>query len=120
VSECPVLVVDDDPGIRDTVSAILELEGYAVQAAEDGAVALRLMESLLPHVVLLDMRMPVMDGWAFAREARARGYASRIVVMTAAQDAPRWAAEVEADGVLPKPFELVTLLAEVERLCQVA
>ena len=61
--------------------------------------------------------MPVMDGWAFAREARARGYQTPIVVMTAAHDAPAWAAEVQADGVVPKPFNLDDLVREVERVC---
>jgi two-component system, chemotaxis family, chemotaxis protein CheY len=110
-------VVDDDETIRESLTVILELDGYEVRAAENGAVALGLMETNCPHVVLLDMRMPVMDGWAFAREARARGYELRILVMTAAQDAADWAQQVAADGVLAKPFAVADLLREVERLC---
>ena len=66
------------------------------------------------------MRMPLVNGWAFAREIQARCIVLRIVVMTAAQDAQAWAEEIHADGCLPKPFELGQLLREVERLCQAA
>jgi CheY-like chemotaxis protein len=110
-----ILVVDDDPDIRATVSEILDLEGCDVSAASNGVEALREIETSPPCVVLLDMRMPVLDGWGVARELRARGVGVPIVVMTAAQDAGRWAREIEADGVLPKPFELDDLLTVVAR-----
>ncbi len=67
-----VLVVDDDPAILTTVSEILQFEGYAVRTATNGAEALRLVEHARPWLILLDMRMPVMDGWGFARALRAR------------------------------------------------
>jgi CheY-like chemotaxis protein len=110
-----ILVVDDDPDIRATVSEILDLEGCDVAAASNGVEALEQIESSPPCVVLLDMRMPVLDGWGVARELRARGVGVPIVVMTAAQDAGRWAREIEADAVLPKPFELHDLLDVVSR-----
>src|SRR5215207_1263079 len=105
-----VLVVDDDPDIRATVSEILDLEGCEVVAASNGLEALEQVQSSPPCVILLDMRMPVLDGWGVARELRARGVGVPIVVMTAAQDAGRWAREIEADAVLAKPFELDDLL----------
>jgi CheY-like chemotaxis protein len=111
----PILVVDDDPSIRDTVTAILESEGYPVATAVNGEEALRTLESDPPSLVLLDMRMPVMDGWTFVRSLRERGVAPPIVVMTAAQDAHRWASEIGAAGYLPKPFDLLKLLTVVER-----
>ena len=112
----PILVVDDDPSIRSTISELLELEGYPVATAADGEEALQAVERARPSLVLLDMRMPVLDGWGFAREVKARGLRLPIVVMTAAQDARRWAQEIEADGYVSKPFNVTDLLDAVERL----
>jgi CheY-like chemotaxis protein len=110
-----VLVVDDEPGIRETVTAMLEIEGYDVAEAKDGADALAQVEARQPDVILLDMRMPVLDGWAFAAELRARGLAIPIVVMTAARDAARWAGEIAATAFVAKPFGFDDLLQAVER-----
>jgi CheY-like chemotaxis protein len=118
-AQAPILVVDDDPGIRQTVREILDLEGYPVETAADGAEALRAVERHRPSLVLLDMRMPQLDGWGFARAARERGLALRIVVMTAAENARRWAEEIGADGYVAKPFELDELLRAVERVRRV-
>jgi two-component system chemotaxis response regulator CheY len=115
VSTGPILVVDDDPSIREVVAQILDFEGYPVQTATDGAQALDAVADARPSLVLLDMRMPVLDGWGFAHALRARGVHLPIVVMTAAQDARRWAEEIGAAGYLAKPFELPDLLAVVER-----
>lgn len=109
-----VLVVDDEPGIRATVSAMLEIEGYAVAEATNGAEALAVVEAGAPDLILLDMRMPVLDGWAFAAELRRRGHAMPIVVMTAARDAARWAAEIAATGFVSKPFGYDDLIRAVE------
>jgi DNA-binding response OmpR family regulator len=110
-------VVDDDETIRITVWETLDMEGYPVRMASDGAEGLRYAEQVQPRVVLLDMRMPVLDGWGFARGLAERGLAPAILVMSAAADARRWATEIGASGVLPKPFELDELLALVERHC---
>jgi urea transport system substrate-binding protein len=116
VSEGPILVVDDDESILRVVAEILDFEGYPVKTAADGAAALRAVEQARPSLVLLDMRMPVVDGWGFAQRLRERGVQLPIVVMTAAQDARRWAEEIGAAGYLAKPFELPELLDVVERL----
>jgi len=110
-----ILVVDDDPSILATVQEILALEGYPVMAAANGAEALRSIEQARPALVLLDMRMPVLDGWGFADALKARGLAVPVLVMTAAQDARRWAAEIAADGYIAKPFGLLDLLRAVAR-----
>jgi CheY-like chemotaxis protein len=112
----PVLVVDDDPAILATVAETLELEGYPVVTARNGAEALRCIEGERPSLLLLDMRMPVLDGWGLARELRARGIAVPLLVMTAAQDARRWAEQIGAAGYLAKPFDLDDLLDTVARL----
>src|SRR6266545_4089857 len=114
--DAPILVVDDDESIRTTVSDVLDLEGYAVITAANGAEALRQVEQIHPAVVLLDMRMPVMDGWAFAHEIAARGLPLRILVMTAADNARAWAEEIGADGYVAKPFNLNELIAAVQRV----
>jgi CheY-like chemotaxis protein len=106
-------VVDDDPSIVAVVSDILSAEGYEVVSAENGADALRKADD--QALVLLDMRMPVLDGWGFAREFRASGKRCPIVVMTAAENARRWAEEIGAEGYLAKPFDIDALIAAVER-----
>ncbi|HKW78759.1 MAG TPA: response regulator [Candidatus Limnocylindria bacterium] len=110
-----VLVVDDDHSILDTVSSILSSEGYQVMSAAGGEEALTLMKNWHPTLVLLDMRMPIMDGWAVARAMREAGSRVPIVVMTAAENARRWADEIGAAGHLAKPFALDDLLSVVER-----
>ena len=110
-----VLVVDDDTSILDTVSSILSGEGYDVVSAASGEEALAAIARTKPLVILLDMRMPVMDGWAVARALREQGIKVPIVVMTAAESAKRWADEVGAEGYLAKPFGLDALLDTVER-----
>ena len=111
-----ILVVDDDESIRSFVELVLDGEGYEVITADNGAVALDIASTQQPDLILLDMRMPVMDGWAFARAYRGRpGPHSPIVVITAAPDAGQRAAEIKADGFLGKPFDLDELLETVDR-----
>ena len=111
-----VLVCDDDPDIRAIVAMALAEEGYAVVAAADGAAGLAAAAREPPDVILLDMRMPGMDGWAFARAYRQRpGGQAKLVCMTAAQNAAAWGREIGADATLPKPFDLTTLFAVVDR-----
>jgi CheY-like chemotaxis protein len=111
-----ILVVDDEPGIRATVSAMLEIEGYVVDQASNGADALARLAAAMPDLIVLDMRMPVLDGWGFAAELRRRGHDVPIVVMTAARDAGRWAAEISAAETLSKPFRYDDLIGAVERV----
>lgn len=113
-----ILVIDDDESIRMIVRAALEYDGYSVVTAEDGAVGLAALVHLDACLVLLDMRMPNVDGWEFSRRYRAGNeHTAPIVVMTAADNALVWCAEVGADGCLPKPFELDDLYGLVTRFC---
>ncbi len=109
-----VLVVEDDRSLRDLVVDALRFAGFTVDSAANGADAIESVERRLPSLILLDMRMPVMDGWTFSRELRRRGFGSSIVVMTAAQSASTWADEAQAAAFLEKPFELGELIATVE------
>jgi CheY-like chemotaxis protein len=111
-----VLVVEDDPDLLSLVAMILGDAGYEVAAAEDGLQALARIEERMPGVILLDMRMPVMNGWEFAREYRARfARAAPIVVVTAAEDARARAQEIGADAWLEKPFDLDDVVRTVAR-----
>ncbi len=111
-----VLVVDDDEAISEFVSWVLVDEGHEVATAANGAIALKVAEQVRPDLILLDMRMPVMDGWEFARAYRdGRRRVAPIVVVTAAQDAALRAREVAAEGYLGKPFDIDDLIAAVER-----
>jgi DNA-binding response OmpR family regulator len=113
--ENPILVVDDDISILEMVMQILRAEGYPVVGARNGVEGLAQVDRRAPSLILLDMRMPRMDGWEFAAALRKRGIASPVVVMTAAENAKRWADEVKADGFMVKPFEILELLASVEK-----
>ena len=110
-----VLVIDDDEGIRDAVVMAASAIGYEVVSAGDGAAALARLATVQPAVILLDMRMPTMDGWAFAQayehlpEPRAP-----VIVMTAAHDAATRAAEINAAAYLAKPFHLADLYACID------
>ncbi|MBI3971369.1 MAG: response regulator transcription factor [Chloroflexi bacterium] len=120
MSAARVLVVEDDPCIRDLVTMALSDEGYEVIAASDGAIALDFTREYPPDVILLDMQMPVMDGWTFARMYRQTcASCAPIVVITAATDARARAAEIEADDCLGKPFDLDALLDCVDRFAHV-
>lgn len=112
-----VLAVDDDPSILDLMTDILTGEGYRVIPASNGAEALRVLDADRPCVVLLDMRMPTLDGWGFAAGMRDRGLRYPVVVVTAAENARAWAQEIGADAYLSKPFQLRDLLRIVERFC---
>ena len=114
MSSAAILIVEDDQEIRDFLALVLEGEGYAVRTAPNGAVALQLVHQQPPQLILLDMRMPVMDGWAFVAAYRGEpGVHAPIVVQTAARDVAQTAAEVQADAYLGKPFNLDDLLTVV-------
>jgi CheY-like chemotaxis protein len=111
-----VLVVDDDDGIRDFVTLVLSDEGYDVVGASNGAAALDALNGPGPDVILLDTRMPVMDGVAFAQAYRELPSPhAPIIVLTAASDPENIARELAADAVLQKPFDLDDLLDLVGR-----
>lgn len=111
-----VLVVEDDQDLLLLLEMILGDAGHRVRTASDGRIALAQVAEEMPAVILLDMRMPVMNGWEFAREFHARyGRACPIVVVTAAENAAARAEEIGADDWLSKPFELDDVLHAVAR-----
>jgi chemosensory pili system protein ChpA (sensor histidine kinase/response regulator) len=111
-----VLVVDDDLTVRRFLKHILEDVGYRVVTASDGREALQKVAESAPSVILLDVRMPVMDGSEFVRAFRVgRRRPAPIIVMTGAADAEAWAMALKADACLAKPFEPNDLLQVVTR-----
>ena len=96
----------------------LEFDGYRVTAAEDGAAGLAALRHVAPCVVLLDMRMPRVDGWEFSRRYRAgTARPAPIVVMAAGLNIEAWCAEIDGAACLGKPFDLDALYGVVRRFC---
>ena len=108
----PILVVDDDDDIRDALVGLLRDAGMSVVEAADGRQALEMARSTSPRLILLDLMMPVMDGFAFLREREKSAAIADIpvVVITASgrSEVPG------AHGVLQKPFSVDELLAAVK------
>jgi CheY-like chemotaxis protein len=113
----PILLVEDDADIRKDLARLLEYEGYAVVSAADGADALAwLRGSVRPCLIILDLMMPVMDGWQLRREMLKDSELATIpvIVLTGAGDIP--APSLAAAEYISKPFKLLTLLELVGRL----
>lgn len=113
-----MLVVDDDSGIRDSLAECLEAEGYRVSTAQNGADALERLAEARPDVIVVDLLMPVMNGYQFLARIREDAALGRIPVVLMSGATPRPGHLLPAaDALLPKPFELDDLLAAVCRLC---
>jgi two-component system, chemotaxis family, chemotaxis protein CheY len=112
-----ILVVDDDPAVRNMLTEVLQ-ERYAVIEASNGAEALDAMRQGPPDAVVLDMVMPVMDGWTFLRAYRTQPRFAQVPVMvvsaepTACEDSRR----LGAQACVPKPFDLDSLASALDRL----
>jgi CheY-like chemotaxis protein len=120
-----VLVVDDDADIRGFVSELLVNEGYVVDSATDGAQALQRARDAPPAAILLDLMMPVLDGWGFlhARRQQSICLGVPVVVMSAAHGLYEMTGRLKQLGVrdiLAKPFDLVTLIALIRRYAPLA
>ncbi len=114
-----ILVVDDDDAIRALVGDVLRDDGYTVREASNGRVALEVLHGHRADLIVLDLMMPVMDGWTFVEECQRQEWCCElpIVVTSASHDLPRTADRLRTLGVrtsLAKPFDLDGLLALVE------
>ena len=114
-----ILVVDDDPDIRDSLREVLEDEGYEVATVGNGREALDYLKQASPRpcVILLDLMMPVMDGWQFRREQKLHPEIAEIplVVITATGKRP---VLIDAAELVMKPLDLTRLFQSVERYCK--
>jgi DNA-binding response OmpR family regulator len=114
-----ILVIEDDESIQTFVSMVLVDEGYDVVVARDGQQALQLLTTQTPALILLDLRMPNIDGWAFIQAYRQMPVAQvPIVVMTAGRSTSDTLADLEVTRVLAKPFALNELLHLVDEHTQ--
>jgi CheY-like chemotaxis protein len=110
-----ILVVDDNPDLLETMAAVLELDSYAVLRASNGKEALKIAEDDSVCLILLDLSMPVMNGWEFLEERqRSPELASIPVVVLSAYASPK---PRETDDVLQKPVKLDELRQIVQRHC---
>jgi len=110
-----VLIVEDDPNIRELLQLYLEKDGYAVTLASDGGQGLAKFRAIKPNLVLLDVMMPVMDGWAVCKAIRAEGD-TPVIMLTAKGETDDKVAGLKAgaDDYITKPFEMKELLARIE------
>jgi CheY-like chemotaxis protein len=106
-----ILIVDDDASIRAFILSALSDAGYDAAAVANGEEALAALAQMQPHLILLDVRMPGVDGWQVLDTLRsATGEQTPVVVMTAEYSGQEQALASGAQGYLAKPFELEDLL----------
>ncbi|MET9372561.1 response regulator transcription factor [Streptomyces sp. NPDC003035] len=113
-----ILIVDDEPAVREALRRSLAFEGYGTEEAVDGVDALARMESYAPDLVVLDIQMPRMDGLTAARRIRASGSTVPILMLTARDTVGDRVTGLDAgaDDYLVKPFELDELFARIRAL----
>jgi len=115
------MVIEDDVDVRDALVEVLSDNGYTTIQASNGQEAIELLRSALPMptLILLDVMMPVMDGWEFRNAQRADASIAEIpvVVLTAHANAQRTAEQMAAAGFLKKPVTLEALLETIDKFC---
>ena len=109
-----ILVVDDDPSIRHLVTMVLRRQGYSVETAADGSEALERIEVVRPHLLLLDLMMPVVTGWQVIDQLLKLGDAPPVIVMSANDGLRAATLPPLVSGWLAKPFTIAELL----RVCR--
>lgn len=109
------LVIEDDGNIAELLRLYLEKDGFEVSNAVDGGEGLEMYRAFKPDIVLLDIMLPVMDGWSVLREIRALDAHVYVVMLTAKGDTPDKISGLEmgADDYVTKPFEVKELLARI-------
>src|SRR6266550_5177737 len=112
-----VLIAEDDPGISRMMKLVLEEEGFVVTIARDGAEALALVGSLNPDVLLLDLRLPVLNGEEVASSIRSLPADARpkVLLTSASSRLKEISEQIGADGFVQKPFELDDLIAATQQ-----
>lgn len=115
-----ILVLEDEREIREAIKEFLESESYQVETASNGIEALNLLNhSKMPDLILLDMKMPGMNGWDFAKEFYQKyDHLAPLIVMTAAAEVEKRAQEVSANDFVGKPFDLDELSQKIKKLLE--
>ncbi|HUG15531.1 MAG TPA: response regulator [Thermomicrobiales bacterium] len=114
--DAPILIVEDDPVIRELLLELLDIEGYPAIAVADGASALRQLKIRRPSLILLDLNLPAMDGEGFLREMRRSGRSAPVVLLTADPRGRRLRHARGIVGFLAKPFDVDELLRLIEKV----
>lgn len=115
---CPVLIVEDDDDLRDMMAQLLSLEGYRAETAANGRDALDyLSHGDTPEVILLDLMMPVMDGWEFRRRLSDNPALARLPVVVLSAIDPARGSGLNGMSFLKKPLDFDRLLELVRRYC---
>jgi DNA-binding response OmpR family regulator len=112
-----ILVVDDEPGVQQLLSVVFRAHGYVVDTASHGEEAMQRIDAHPPNLILLDLMMPRMDGWAVLEALRRRPDAPPIILLSAYGNLPETAERATMLGAracLPKPFKFPDLLATCE------
>jgi CheY-like chemotaxis protein len=119
IARCPVLIVEDDEDLREMMAQLLTLEGFDAATVANGREALEYLHGAhKPDVILLDLMMPVMDGWEFRRRQQADPDLAPVpVIVLSALDQTR-AANVDATAFLKKPLDFDRLLDLVRTYCR--
>jgi CheY-like chemotaxis protein len=111
----PILVVEDDERVLEAITDFLATVGYPVNAAHNGEEAIDRARSVHPSLILLDMSMPVMDGWEFLRRRPAEPSIANVPVIVISALVSR--TPEGADGFLTKPIDVSRLLSILDRYC---
>jgi len=119
VAHCPVLIVEDDIELRDMMAELLTLEGFVATAVANGREALEYLgRGNRPDIILLDLMMPVMDGWEFRRKQQSDPALATVPVVVLSALDHRRAADVDAVAFLKKPLDFDRLLELVRHYCR--
>jgi DNA-binding response OmpR family regulator len=117
-----VLLVEDDPAVRRILALQLETRGFAVRSAADGAEGFRALQEALPDCVVLDLMMPVMDGFELLKRIRSLGRTANlpVLILTASEDEKHRLRTQQylADAYLSKPYELERVVVTINRLAK--
>lgn len=114
-----ILLIEDDDSIREITKELLETEGYRVTSASNGKAALDLLAGMieLPNLILLDLMMPVMDGWAFMERKRLDQRLASIPIIAFSALEERKISSAKADDVIRKPASPDVMLKVIQKYC---
>lgn len=118
----PILVVDDAPSIRDAVATALRYEGFNVEEAGDGMEALRAVRRHEPDLIVLDWKLPDLNGGQVSRRLREQGFKNAILFMTAEDTGEHRleASQAGSDGFITKPFSLAEIVTRIDAILRLA
>ena len=111
-----LLIVEDNYIAREGLATVLRREGYEIVLATNGAEALAILGGLRPDLILLDMLMPILDGWHVLQQLKVKDFPLvPIIVVTATGLTREWAEDHGCRGFIPKPIEPLAMLEEIQR-----